>query len=394
MASILVTHPGRQHSHQLARALHDRDQLAGYWTGVPAADPKSKGRLYRLLARSSPQPTVGLPGPCTTHNVVMPLVRRVAEAIAGPSQAIDWRHRAAAWFDAWAARRLPSDLDAVVAYENGARDTFRVAKRKGATTILDAASFHYEWQDAFYEPVEPDRVHQRINARKDEEIEHADHILTVSEFARESYVDSGVPPAGVTSVPMGADLSDFVPRQEGEADSAAPFTFLFAGHANRRKGVDVLLSASEQLDQNNCPHRVQFAGGRDDAFFEETTAPIETLGYLDRPDLAAAFRRADVLVLPSRHDSFGRVVVEAMATGVPVLLSEHVGAKEAVTEGETGWIVLAEDVDALAHQMRWCIEHPKPVQAMQDACVETAQDYSWAAYRKRVTDVIASIVDR
>jgi len=390
--SILITHAGRQHSHQLAKALHEREVLAGYWTGVPAADPSTKGPLYRLLARISPQPTVGLPDRVVRHNVVMPLVRRVAEIIAEPPQATDWRHRAAAWFDAWAARRLPEELDAVVAYENGARETFRAATAQDTTTILDAASFHHAWQDAFYEPVESDPVHRRINARKDEEIALADHILTVSELARESYLDAGVPPERVTSVPMGADLSAFAPDGHGAEDDTGPFTFLFAGHAGRRKGVDVLLSASGQLETDGIPHRIQFAGGTDERVLDDITAPIERLGYLDRPDLAAAFRRADVLVLPSRHDSFGRVVVEAMATGLPALLSEHVGAKEAVEEGETGWVVPAEDAEALAEGMRWCIEHPEQVRAMQAACVETAQDYSWAAYRERVTEVLATVV--
>lgn len=393
MNSILVTHPGRQHSHQLARALYERDRLAGYWTGVPAADPSEMGPVGTLLARISPQPTVGLPARLVRHNVIMPVVRRLAEAVFPPPRVVDLRHRAVAWFDAWAARRLPPDLDAVVAYENGARDTFLAAQKHGITTILDAASFHHVWQDDFYEPVEAADVHRRINRRKDEEVALADHILTVSELARESYIDAGVPPERVTSVPMGADLDAFTPPNTTESPTERPFTFLFAGHASRRKGVDVLLSASEQLDQNGCVHRVQFAGGRDDAFFEETTAPIETLGYLDRSDLAAAFRRADVLVLPSRHDSFGRVVVEAMATGLPVLLSEHVGAKEAITEKETGWIVPADDVDALTNRMQWCIEHRDQVWAMRDACVETARDYSWTAYRERIVDVLNVVIN-
>ena len=193
---------------------------------------------------------------------------------------------------------------------------------------------------------------------------------------------------------MGADLSAFAPDGAGASEGGDPFTFLFAGHAGRRKGVDVLLQASEHLTQQGHAHRLQFAGGANEAVFAETDAPVERLGYLDRPDLAAAFRRADVLVLPSRHDSFGRVVVEAMATGLPVLLSEHVGAKEVVTEGETGWVVPAEDVDALAERMRWCVEHPEPVRALHDACVDTAQEYSWTAYRERVTAVLASVVGR
>ena len=83
-----------------------------------------------------------------------------------------------------------------------------------------------------------------------------------------------------------------------------------------------------------------------------------------------------------------------MATGLPVLLSEHVGAKEVMDEGETGWVVPAEDTDALAERMRWCIEHPEPVRSMGDAAITAAQDYSWAAYRDRVTDVIASVVNQ
>ena len=390
---ILVTHPGRQHSHELARALYERNQLAGYWTGVPAADPATKRTLYELLARLSPQPTVSLPGDLVQHNVVMPLVRRVAEIVFDAPRATDWRHRAAAWFDAWAARRIPANLDAVVCYENGARETFRAAKAQGAKTILDAASFHHAWQDAFYEPVESDAVHRRINARKDEEVELADHILTVSELARESYIDAGVPPEQVTSVPMGTDLSAFAPPDEKPDISSTPFTFLFAGHAGRRKGVDVLLAASERLVRHGATHQLQFAGGADDELFDDTAAPVERLGYLSTPDLAEAFRRADVLVLPSRHDSFGRVVVEALATGLPVLLSEHVGAKEAITEGETGWGVPAEDVEALIAQMRWCIEHPEQVHGMRSACVDTAQDYSWTAYRERVTEVLASVAE-
>jgi len=390
---ILVTHTGRQHSHQLARALHERGALVGYWTGVPAADPATKGPPYGLLARLSPQPTTDLPGSVTRHNPVMPIVRRLVGAVAGPPTVADWRHRAAAWFDGWAARRLPKGLDAVVCYENAARETFRSAKEEGATTILDAASFHHAWQDRFYEPVETEAVHRRINRRKDEEVALADHVLTVSALARESYVDAGVPPARVTSVPMGADLSDFAPDGSGGDDTDSPFTFLFAGHASRRKGVDVLLQASRCLGKEGVDHRVQFAGAGDDALFSDTEAPVERLGYLDRPELAAAFRQADVLVLPSRHDSFGRVVVEALATGLPALLSAHVGAKEAIAEEETGWVVPAEDAEALAERMQWCIEYPEAVRSMRDACVATAQDYSWAAYREQVTNVIASVVE-
>jgi glycosyltransferase involved in cell wall biosynthesis len=298
-----------------------------------------------------------------------------------------------AWFDRWCATQLLDELDAIVCYENAALHTFQAAKEGGITTILDAASFHHQWQDAVYEPVETEDAHARINARKDREIALADHVLTVSELARGSYVEAGLPPERVTSVPMGADLSAFHPDGEGAKEETEPFTFIFAGQAGRRKGADLLLAASERLDQQGIPHRVQFAGSTDDELFVEIDAPVEPLGYLSRPALAAAFRRADCLVLPSRHDSFGRVVVEAMATGLPALVSENVGARDVITEETNGWVIPADSADALAVQMQWCVRHPDEAVAMQEAAVEAAEDFTWTAYRKRVTTVIDAILE-
>jgi glycosyltransferase involved in cell wall biosynthesis len=192
---------------------------------------------------------------------------------------------------------------------------------------------------------------------------------------------------------MGANLSDFAPPDPPRpAGSDAPFTFLLVGHADRRKGADVLLEASRLLHDEGGEHRVQVAGEVDESLFEDSGPTIERLGYLGRGALVRAYQQADVLVLPSRFDSFGRVVVEGMATGLPALVSAHVGAKEVVTEGESGWVVPAEDVDALADRMRWCVRHPEEVDAMRENAVAAAADYTWRAYRRRVSRHLESVL--
>lgn len=391
LPSVLVTHPGRQHSHQLAQALHERDALQGYWTGVPSAPPDEKGLLYRYLAHWSPQPTLDLPADLLQHMCVEPVVRRIAQTVCSPARAVAWQHRAMEWFDRWCSKRLPSDLDAVICYENAALHTFRRAKEHGSTTILDAASFHHEWQDAVYEPIESKVVHTAINRHKDKEIEWADHILTVSELARESYLRGGVSGEKVTAVPMGATLSDFFPPDPLRSPDGS-CTFLFVGHAGCRKGADTLLAASRRLHEASIEHSVQFAGHADEGIFEDAPPPVEWLGYLGRDALVQAMHEADVLVLPSRHDSFGRVVVEAMATGLPALVSEHVGAKDVITENASGWVVPAGDPGALAAQMQWCAIHPQQVASMQEAAAAATQDYTWGAYRDRVTSVLRCVV--
>ena len=389
----LVTHPGRQHAHQLVKALYEEDLLHAFWTGIPTSQVEGQGLLYSLIAQISPQPLLDLPAQYVKHNYFPPVARRLFRHILPPRQQVAWNHSVLQWFDRWCAARLPAHPDLVICYENSARKTFRKAKKRGAITLLDAASFHHTWQDKFYDPVEPEDVHRMIVQHKDEEIRLADHILTVSELARESYIDAGVDPECVTTVPMGADLSGFSPGVPKPQWPNSPFRFIFAGHASRRKGVDVLLSASEQISDESQPgHCIQFAGGRDETLFANTKAPFEHLGYLDRAALAKAFRQADCLVLPSRHDSFGRVVVEALSTGLPVIVSDHVGAKEAVDEGKSGWVVPANDVSALTSRMRWCIRHQSQVYDMRRAAVDSAQPYSWASYRCRVLSVIKDLL--
>ena len=391
MSQILVTHPGRQHAHQLARALYDLDALAGFWTGVPSSAQERKGPLYRRLVSLSPQPTLELPPKLTRHFYVVPIVRRLTNLLCTPGRAVTWQHRAMAWFDRWCARKIPTGIDAVVCYENAALRTFQEAKEHGTTTILDAASVHHQRQDDVYDPAESDEAHARINDRKDREIEQADHILTVSELARESYIAAGVSENKVTAVPMGADLSDFEPPSPLRTPSEAPLTFLFVGHVGRRKGADVLLAASRLLQTNGVSHCIRFAGEREERF-QDVPDTVEWLGYLSRDELVEAYQHADVLVLPSRHDSFGRVVAEGMATGLPALVSEEVGAKEVLTKEESGWVVSSGNPDTLAAQMCWCVEHPSVVASMQESALEAAQNYTWQAYRRRVGTVIQRIL--
>lgn len=389
---VLVTHPDRQHSHQLVQALHEAGHLASYWTGVPA----TRGRPFSpnwLLSRVSPQEVLSLPAERVRHFPVGPVMRRLFEGVLPTSRAVAWKHRSYGWFDRWCARRLEGvEANTVVCYENSALETFREAKRRGWTTILDAASFHYAWQDRHYDYVESDDAHAAITRRKDREIELADHVLTVSELARESYLEGGVLPEQVTAVPVGCDLSRFQPASGANLQNP-PFTFIFAGHASRRKGIDVLLEAAGRLP-STLPYRVVVAGGTNSGIAWDTHARVEYAGRVPQARLAELFRRADCLVLPSRHDSFGMVVVEAMATGLPVLVSDRVGAKEAIEDGRSGWVLPAEDPDALAEQMHWCITRRDEVTGMKPHAVKAAQQYTWPTYHERVLEAIRRVVRR
>ncbi len=151
----------------------------------------------------------------------------------------------------------------MIACEISALATFREARRRGIATLLDAPSIHHAAQDRLHGTTDPPRLHRRIVAVKDAEIALADQILTVSELARQTYVDAGVPPEKVHAVPLGADLELFSP--DGADRKGADFTFLFSGATIHRKGFDLLLEAFDRVRAGAPAVRLRLAGPRGDS---------------------------------------------------------------------------------------------------------------------------------
>jgi glycosyltransferase involved in cell wall biosynthesis len=391
---ILVTHPGRQHSHQAALALQAAGALAGYWSGVPAVAEQARRVPARLRSRFARYAPVPLDPRLTRWFPWTPALRRAGDSLlpAGGAARIDFA--ACRLFDRWVARGLSgSGADAVIACEISALATFREARRRGIATLLDAPSIHHAAQDRLHGTTDPPRLHRWIVAVKDAEIALADQILTVSELARQTYVDAGVPPEKVHALPLGADLELFSPAGAGR--ESADFIFLFSGATIHRKGFDLLLEAFDRMRAAAPAARLRLAGPRGDSAHlldRRGTEGIDVLGPMPQPALAAELRRADVLVLPSRNDSYGMVVAEALASGTPVLVSEMVGAKDLVTEGETGWIVPVDDAAALTRRMAWCAAHPDAVRALRADCRRAAESATWPAYHRRFVDLLRAIL--
>jgi glycosyltransferase involved in cell wall biosynthesis len=381
---IVVAHPGRQHSHQLAAALHAREALQAYWTGLPLRRDGAGGWIARLQP-GAVYPDVPLP---ESHVRVMPLaagahfLERHLRPGAPESLLGQLGDYAA---DALYARWLQgSGASAVVAYENAALRTFRAARELGMRTILDAASIHHATADQWRPAAAGGWAHD-VRAHKDAELELADHVMVLSELARESYVAAGVPAGRISVVPLGYDAAVFRP---GEARVMTPMRFVFVGHASFIKGLDVLLDAAAQLRTSGVGLQLAVIGD----IRVDVPAGVDLLGKLSQAAIATQFARADCLVLPSRCDGFGMVVAEALGSGLPAIVSEHVGAKDLVRESGAGWVVAPGDAAALARQMRWCIEQPQAVLDAKAKAREAAGAWAWERYRARAAETVLGLL--
>ncbi|OKP76765.1 spore coat protein [Paenibacillus sp. P3E] len=154
-------------------------------------------------------------------------------------------------------------------------------------------------------------------------------------------------------VPLGADLTRFFPAEQAEKQQARRifrlgpvFTVLFVGRIIPRKGVPILIRAMRLLNRR-LPAQLIIAGHGKPRYIRQLKAMSRRLGVrvtfigkIAHEDIHGLYQAADVFVCPSqRHESFGLVNVEAMASALPVIASNNGGIREIIVSGHNGYLV-------------------------------------------------------
>lgn len=179
---------------------------------------------------------------------------------------------------------------------------------------------------------------------------------------RDALVNAGVVPQGRNVVLNGAgvNLNDY-PYQEYPNDGTV--RFLFVGRIMKEKGVDEFFVAAERM-KKKYGKRVEFrmAGMFEEAYKQKidelvNDGIIEYLGY--QADMKSLYGAASCVVLPSYHEGMSNVLLEAAATGRPLITSDIPGCREAVEDGVSGYICPAKDADALYDAMQRFVELPE-----------------------------------
>jgi glycosyltransferase involved in cell wall biosynthesis len=166
-------------------------------------------------------------------------------------------------------------------------------------------------------------------------------------------------------IPYHCELGPFFAIHRGP-DVRRPITFLFCGQMIERKGVDLLLLTFDRLIANGIDARLLLVGREAELprfmnlVSPATRARVQYEGFQAPERLPRYFAEADVFVLPSRHDGWGVVVNQALATGMPIISSDAVGAGlDYVENGINGVKVKAGDVDALYVAMHGLAQNPE-----------------------------------
>jgi glycosyltransferase involved in cell wall biosynthesis len=220
----------------------------------------------------------------------------------------------------------------------------------------------------------------------------ADRVIAVSEENRVDVVEQyGIPGERMRVIPNGIR-----PERFHEARPQGP-TVLFVGRLHQRKGVDVLLRSMPAVRERVPEARLLIAGtGERERDLKALKAEldlgeaVEFLGFVPDEDLPDLYASATVFAMPSLYEGFGIVMIEAMASSVPVVAFATGGAPEVIEDGVNGHLA---DPDTLADKLVRVLQDPADAAAMGRRGRELVEDrYSWRAVAKRTREVYGEVL--
>jgi phosphatidylinositol alpha-mannosyltransferase len=222
-----------------------------------------------------------------------------------------------------------------------------------------------------------------------------DRPMAVSRAAARFIADTiGVPEPVV--VPNGVDLDAF--RRPAATLDGRPPTLLFVNRLDPRKGFGVLLAAFARASEALPDLRLVVAGDGPDRLAAAQLpaglrSRIELLGDVPHADVPDVHARADLFVAPALgRESFGMVLVEAMAAGLPIVASAIPGYTEVVEHGRTAWLVRPGDDAALASAIVTLLRDPAArARLVAEADARVAR-YAWSTVGARVEQAYRAAV--
>ncbi len=212
-----------------------------------------------------------------------------------------------------------------------------------------------------------------------------DLVYVNSEQYRQNWIQRGIAPDKLKILPRGLDTRFFTPEWRDPAFWAkfgkqpSEVGLLYVGRVSKEKNLDVAIGAYYKLRAEGLPVRLLIVGdGPYLKELQESSPEVCYTGYLKGHELAAAYASGDIFVFPSTTDTFGNVILEAQAAGLPCVVSDLGGPSELVEHGHSGFITRAFDIGDFAAALRRLVTDPELCRAMGAHSRDRVRDRNWS----------------
>ncbi len=222
-----------------------------------------------------------------------------------------------------------------------------------------------------------------------------DAVYVPSVATGDELAEKGIAKEKIRFYPRGVDIERFHPSKRNGFFrnrfnvSEDKVKLLYVGRVSREKNLFNLVDVSRRLAVIREGFHLIIAGSG--PYVTEMKKDLEGMpvtftGVLEGDDLAEAYASADIFVFPSTTDTFGNVVLEAQASGLPVIVSDEGGPKENLVHGKTGFIARARDTDSFLEAVLKLMDNPKRLEEMKRSARDYMENRSFEAAYMQLWD--------
>lgn len=377
---VAVAVHGRFHGFDLADQLRRKGRLAGVFTTYPDF------AVRRFLP---PEVTVRT---CPW----LELIRRGHQGLGLPGRTDSFISRQ---FGRWLASNLPPDIDILTGWSSAMLEAIPVAQGRGVKVVIERGSTHILTQqrilsEAFAEWGLSFRMTQgEIIERECREYDLADRIAVPTRIAADSFIREGVSADKLIINPYGVSLEAFRPPSEPRPVRDRP-VILCVGRVGVRKGLPALLQAFAPYADRAALHLVGPKDPEADILLKRL--PVKSVhlsGALPREGVVRALQEADIFCLPSLEEGLPLSLLQAMATGLPVIASRETGIETVDPSGAAGIAVPASQTERLSEAIGALLEsHESRLIKGAAAMAAVGKGFDWSDYGDRTDDTYQQLM--
>lgn len=405
MKQIMLSHPGKQHSYQVAKAMFGLGCLYEFFTSSYIRNHN----LQKYLVKTGNQYWTrrfirGLPGKHVNANWRFELKEIALRQLSGKSMIVQNAvYSRDVQFDKYITKKIKNcRADIFWGFQGSCCQSLNAANKKGMISVCELATAHVtaakhilneeaklhpEWADSIDNVAFPSDYEKRL----EQEPRIARYIVAASDFTASTLKNDGISSKKIIKLPLGYDISSLTFKKEREDISSRPLRLLYAGTVTQRKGIKYLLEAMKRLNTKDI--QLHIIGG-----IQGSGKALEYYKQyfiynhpVSQEKMFEEYSKFDALVLPTVFEGFGLVILEAMAVGLPVITTSHSIGPELIVNNINGYVVPVRNVDALVNVIELLRNKTNnQYSTMRREARKSAEAYSWDFYRKNLSGILAN----
>ena len=283
-------------------------------------------------------------------------------------------------FETWAIHNLKG-IDCIHVLQDYENKVIRVANKKNIKIVYEQITAYY--MERFFDDKS---IGEDLKQR--ENLQIVDYILTASDFVKKSILgieENKNVENKITVIPYGANTQQFSYKIR-QYKSGEILRLLVVASISKRKGIEILLDAMEKL--KNEPVKLSVIGVSTTSNGQELVdrmncmENVEYIGRIPHEQIFEYFDINDVFILPSLAEGSSLSVYEALASGMPCVVTRNTGS--VVTDGIDGIIIEVKNADSIVVAVEKFVQNPELVYKMSCNAQNTMNKYSWKKYDKKI----------